>query len=319
MKWLLITTRHTNPGDEFARIGVQNIIKTVDVDPQFDLLNKENPEHWKEREFDRCIYAGMPLWWSMAGNECQDICWWEPLIRGWPTKERRKFMVLGSGSVYVDQINNTERYMSAILETMGRAWAVTTRNTVLDHPGLVDSVCPASFAIESRTMMDGPRVCNLMPTGGHFAHNANELDHWDSLLPMLVSWLKDSSYTFVAHNLEEKNLALSLGWCEEDIRIFDTPEQYLGYYATASAYFGNRLHGGAVCASIGIPTMCVTHDSRLKFVRRIGAVAMRPSEFSDRTLLRQWVRRPWPLGVPQMDKEVEFARLRNLVNDFKNT
>ncbi len=316
MKWLLITTRHTNPGDEFARIGVENLIKTVDVSPEFDLLNKENPEHWKEREFDRCIYAGMPLWWSMHGNECQDIFWWEPLIRGWPTKDKNKFMVLGSGSVYVDGINSTEKYLSAIRETMDRAWAVTTRNTVLDHPALIDSVCPATFALNERSMLDGPRVCNLMPSGGHFPMNPLELEHWDSATPFIVDWLQSNNYVFVAHTSVEAELAKSLGWAQEMIRIFDTPEQYLTYYASASSYFGNRLHGGAVCASIGIPTWCVTHDSRMKFVRRLSAMTSRPSEI-DRNKLRLWLRNPAPLVMPQMDRDVEFNRLRELLTRFK--
>lgn len=316
MKWLLITTRHTNPGDEFARVGVENLIRTIDMSPEFDLLNKENPEHWKERPFDKCIYAGMPLWWSMENNECQDIFWWEPLIRGWPTKDKNRFMVLGSGSVYVDTIHDTQKYMNAIRETMDRAWAVTTRNTVFDHPGIVDSICPSAFALSGRKL-GGPRVCNLMPDGGHFPHNDFELDQWDSFLPFIVDWLTGAGYVFVAHTPEEYLYAQKLGWCKEDIRIFKTAEEYLEFYSTTTAYFGCRLHGGAVCASVGIPTWCVTHDSRLKFVERMGAMATRPSD-THRTHLKNWIRNPREFGLYRRSPELEFSRLRTILNDFKN-
>lgn len=317
MKWTLITTRHTNPGDEFARIGVQNLIRSVDDNPEFDLLNKENPEHWNEREFDRCIYAGMPLWWSMEGNECQDIFWWGPLIRGWPTQDPRKFMVLGSGSVYVDKINDTNRYMSAILETMERSWAVTTRNSVFDHPGIVDSICPAAFAIETPSMARPFKLCNLMPDGGHFPHNDFELDHWDALLPQAVELLLQAEFKFIAHTTGERDYALSLGWTRDNIFFFETAEEYLAIYRQAIAYFGNRLHGGAVCASIGAHTWCVTHDSRLQFVKRLGALTTRPSEINS-AHLKNWVQNPQNHGLRERNTGYEFFRLRETLLAFKN-
>lgn len=315
MKWLLITTRHTNPGDEFARIGVENIIRSVDDNPVFDLLNKEDTEHWHEREFDRCIYAGMPLWWSMEGNECQDIFWWGPLIRGWPTKDPRKFMVLGSGSVYVDKIHDTNRYMSAILETMERSWAVTTRNSVFDHPGIVDSICPSAFAISNPSMARPFKLCNFMRDGGHFPHNDFELDHWDAILPLAVEWLLKGGFKFVAHTPAEVEYARELGWTPDNIFFFAKAEDYLPVYNQAIAYFGNRLHGGAVCASIGARTWCVTHDSRLQFVKRLGALTTRPSEIS-RDALKAWIKFPRDWGLREKNIEFEFGRLRDLILRF---
>lgn len=316
MKWIIITTSINNPGDLFAALGAKKIIQAVDDDPDIFFLNKENPEHYKEREFDRCIYASMPLFWSMPGNECQDIVWWESLLRGWPTKDKNKFMVLGSGSLYVDEIHNTRRYVSSIMEMMKRSWVVTTRNTVLSHPAIVDSVCPAAFAIPERKP-GGPRVCNLMLSGGHFPYNTFEMDQWASILPFIVAGLQANRFEFVAHTHEEWLYAQKLGWEKSRIHVFRTPQEYLDCYATAEAYFGNRLHGGAVCVSVGIPTICVAYDSRLQFVQRLGALAVRPSQL-DQNVLQAWFQNPRHLASPMIDKEKEFSRLRQLVLDFKN-
>lgn len=43
MRWLLITTIGKNPGDEWIRIGIQNVIRKVDPDREYILLDKESP------------------------------------------------------------------------------------------------------------------------------------------------------------------------------------------------------------------------------------------------------------------------------------
>lgn len=324
MKWLLLTTARRTPetlnsnvGDEFACIGTENLIRAVDRNAEFDRLNVENPNEWTERPFDRCVFAGRPLWWSQRpGTDCLDHFWWEPIMRGWPTKNRRNFLVLGAGSVCVGEIHDTVKYIRAIYEVYKRAWAVTTRNTVLDHPGFIDSVCPSAFAVPPRVLQKkAQKVCNLMVDGGHFPLSSDDAGAWVDKFDSIVRELLRSEYTFVAHTEPERDLALSLGWKPEDVRLFSSAEEYLSFYARTTCYFGNRLHGAAVCAALGIPTVAVAYDTRLNFVRRLGARALRPSQI-DLGHLKFWLRGVLSPTTPQVDLATEYERLCELLYRF---
>lgn len=327
MKWLLLTTAKRTPetlgsnvGDEFACIGTEKLIKAIDRNAEFDRLNVENPDEWAERSFDRCVFAGRPLWWSQRpGTDCIDHFWWDTIIRGWPTKKRRNFLVLGAGSVCVDEIHDTAKYIRSIYEVYTRAWAVTTRNTVLDHPGFIDSVCPSAFAMPRPKNLHKKalRVCNLMVDGGHFPLSGDEASAWVDNFDGIVRELLHSEYTFVAHTKDERELALGLGWTPEKVKLFSSAEEYLEFYAESNCYFGNRLHGAAVCASAGIPTLAVAYDTRLQFARRIGARAIRPSQINLGEL-KFWLRVGGILSpvTPQVDLAVEYERLCELLYRF---
>jgi hypothetical protein len=287
MKWLLLTTARRTPetlnsnvGDEFACIGTENLIRAVDRNAEFDRLNVENPNEWTERPFDRCVFAGRPLWWSQRpGTDCLDHFWWEPIMRGWPTKNRRNFLVL-------------------------------------DHPGFIDSVCPSAFAVPPRVLQKkAQKVCNLMVDGGHFPLSSDDAGAWVDKFDSIVRELLRSEYTFVAHTEPERDLALSLGWKPEDVRLFSSAEEYLSFYARTTCYFGNRLHGAAVCAALGIPTVAVAYDTRLNFVRRLGARALRPSQI-DLGHLKFWLRGVLSPTTPQVDLATEYERLCELLYRF---
>src|SRR5882672_4191601 len=103
MKWLLITTLGTNPGDEFARFGVQRLIRDVDSEPKFFLVNKESPTINQPVEFDRAVICGMPLIWSFPWPESRSparcVPWWQSLMRGWISRDPRKLCGIGVGDV----------------------------------------------------------------------------------------------------------------------------------------------------------------------------------------------------------------------------
>ncbi len=287
MKWLLITTLGTNPGDEFARIGVQKLIREVDPVPEFDLLNKENPDHYCPRDFDRAIICGMPLWWSTKEQDNYDIWWWDKIFESWISENKRNFMVLGAGHVYVDKIYNFAKYAASIDYVTRKAWAVTVREPVISHPGVIDSICPSAFATRRIVNPQSYNLCNMMVDSGHFPHDSREKLAWNLVEPDLVKLLQQRNYIFVAHTREEEKLAVRLGWPQSMIRWFDNPEAYLKLYAGANKYFGHRLHGAAVCSALGIPAWGVAYDSRMKMVHRLGGHATLPSEIFG---LKQWLR-----------------------------
>lgn len=314
MKWLLITTLGTNPGDEFARIGVQNLIRAVDPSPEFDLLNKENPAHYIARPFDRAIICGMPLWWSTKEQDNYDVWWWDRIFESWISQDRRKFMVLGAGHVYVDKIHNFAKYTASIDYVTRKSWAVTVREPILDDPRIVDSICPSAFAIATSNGSQRLPLCNLMVNSGHFPHDDFQADAWNSVEEQAVNLLHRNHYRFVAHTDDEHRLAHELGWDDDSIFRFDTPEEYLKLYARAWRYFGHRLHGAAVCAAVGIPTWGIAYDSRVKMVERLGGHAGKPSEI---TGLDMWLEGATCWGsFPSHSVESEKTKLTNLLKRF---
>lgn len=321
MKWLLITTgvqpgvAPMNPGDEFARIGVQNLIREVDPNPEFDLLNKEDPSQYNEREFDRAIICGMPLFWSTEQDN-YDIWWWDQIFNGWIAKDRRKFMALGVGHVLLDDIQNFAKYAFSINYVIQKVWALTVREPIMDHPKIVDSICPSAFSLKRGQGFK--RLCNFMVSDGHFAHVASERERreWISKQQTIISVLQNRGFEFVAHTPKEHQLAKDLGWDPRRIHEFSTAEAYLNLYSNAVQYFGHRLHGAAVVAATGAQSWGVAFDSRVKMVQRLGGWACRPSEFSIDDF-RRWVDGAFTwMPVGPYSVALEHLRLKNLLKEF---
>jgi hypothetical protein len=315
LKWLLITTLGTNPGDEFARIGVQNLIREVDKGAEFDLLNKENPEHYCPRDFDRAVICGMPLFWATEQDN-YDIWWWDKIFEDWIAKDRRKLMALGVGHVLLDDIPNFAKYVFSINYVIQKVWKLTTREPVFDHPQIIESICPSAFAI--RQGLGHKRLCNFMMDGGHFAHAASEKETkaWMSKQQTIFATLWNAGFDFVAHTRGERLLAHDLGWSDSRIHHYEKPEDYLELYSNAAQYFGHRLHGAAVVAARGAPSWGIAYDSRVKMVRRLGGWACRPSEFSIDEF-RDWINGAYA-WIPQgaFDLRAEKHRLVNLLKEF---
>lgn len=284
MKWLLITTAQraperldTNPGDQFVRIGIEKLIRAVDPDAEFDYLDKEDPDNYRrERSFDKTVMCGMPCIWSLPGNECQDIHWWNPILRGWPTARKKDFLIAGAGEVHVDRINDPLKWADALQELLDRSYAFTARQPIKCHPQIIESVCPSAF-----TMLGVPRtgdysVCNFMPEGGHFGYASS--NPCNEIWPEVFRIFQAAGWKCVAHTQTEREYAHSLGW--SDVAFFDSDQAYLDFYAAAAAYFGNRAHGAAVVAAHGGDAWLVTHDSRRGMVDRLGGRTDTPSELS---------------------------------------
>lgn len=282
MRWLLITTRPgLNPGDQFIRIGVERLIRIVDRRAEFDVLAKDDGEDLlRRRPFDRAVLCGMPLFWNNPTSASQDEGWWGELIRGWPSENRRRFLVLGAGSAVGLEMPEAERYLDAIRWVIGRSYAVTTRNPVVDWPFLTDSICPAAFALPARTVeTPAPRLrlFNAMRNGAHDRHfNPGEADAWTRRLPRVAAWARENAFAFVAHDDLEADLGRELGF--ETVFRTETPEELLEIYANCGAYVGNRLHGAMAAASAGARVAAIGYDSRMRMLDRLNVAQFYPRE-----------------------------------------
>lgn len=287
MKYLLITTTgNRNTGDELIRIGVQNLIKEVDPQPEFILFDKEISDWHTEIEFDKAILCGMPLFWNNEVSTSQTIGWWEALMRGWIVRRRKDFLILGVGNVVSDKITDLMMYGAAIQEAVDKAYAVTVRNFCGDHPELLNSICPSVFAL---TEIGEPkyRLCNIMPDGAHDSYfSINEADIWRRKQRRLSDICQVNDFYFIQHSNKEISLERphELGWEDEQIFIFDTAEEYLDIYKHAECYFGNRVHGAVVTASAGRPAMAIGYDSRLAMMNGLG-YAQTPSMVGEKDIM----------------------------------
>ncbi len=284
MKYLLITTtENRNTGDELIRIGVQNLIKEIDPSPQFILLDKE---HWPENEinFDKCILCGMPLFWDNPESYSQKAGWWGAMFDGFPSRRKKDFLILGAGHVVSNVIKDQLRYNAAIQEAINKSFAITTRNFIIDHPKLINSICPAAFAVTKR-QEPKIRLCNFMKHGAHDKFfNPVEAEIWGSKVKELSDFCLQNDFYFIEHehpgvgsrheNPEE------LGWPDERIFRFEKAEDYLPIYAQSSCYFGNRLHGALLVAALGRPSIGIGYESRLEMIKLVGAQAFYPSQIN---------------------------------------
>lgn len=284
MKWLLITTLSKNPGDEFARIGVQNLIRMVDPAATFDICCKESPSIFQPRPFDVAVICGMPLVWSLPHNECQDINWWKPIFHDWIFKAKKPILALGVGAITVGKLNNFDRYCSAVKEVLEKTALFTVRQPVFVHPQIVDTICPSAFAIPGTLNSGDLNVCNLMPHGGH--HMCAETQHahmqaWYDIQTEVAEALKAENFKFVAHTHDELEYSRRLGWSSENTFYSLEPRNYLDIYSRARCFIGNRLHGAAVVASLGRPVLGIAADSRTAMVKRLGGKTVTPLGLKD--------------------------------------
>jgi len=309
MKWLIITTRGKNPGDDFARIGVQNLVLYVDPEAQITLIDKEiRSEIGTPRPFDKCIVAGMPLFWSFNGNDTDTCPWWEHYI-GWLSERRNDFMVLGGGSFqpWPDERRglSRSRFLENHMKLKGRAWAIFMRDSVCNQVMFMNRLpvkpCPSIFAgidsIEVRLGKTGEplkdlKLLNIMPNGAHYPEfNPEEAEKWRGMRDKVLFSLIPSGFVGVRHHRTE---AIA-------------PTDYTGTrgtYGRCNKYFGNRIHGAIMARAAGADAWCVGYDSRLKAVELVGGRTCLPSEV-DFEELKEWGEAPNSQEPLDMGKHFE--------------
>lgn len=297
MKWLLVTS-DGNPGDYFVRAGIERLVKCADPAAVFEPLNKSDPDQWdKPRQFDRAILCGMPIAWSHHEQTMPEIWWWNRLFDGPVTRDRKKFIALGVGDMIGPAgLHNHGLYIEGLMQLINSAFAVTTRNPILSHPALIDSICPSLFVLdgpcEAILQRETLRLCNIMPAGGHEPHFApDEVELWSRNFPRLAEDWKKNGFHFVAHHRKEAALAKDLGF--DHIHFYETPEAYIRLYQSCVEYVGNRMHGAMMALKAGARACAIGYDSRLNMVRQVGGQAMLPSEFMERGAVEKMPATGW--------------------------
>jgi len=289
MKWLLITTIGKNPGDDWIRIGIQNIIHEVDPERQYILLDKEIPSTYQAPvKFDKCIWCGMPVFWSHEENRNNIIDWWNNLMLSWPSQIKNNFLLLGAGSCFAwgreyEKIRYMEELIKSAEDVLNRSYYITARDEVVPRitgKPIPYMICPSIFSIVDYRKSHELKFANIMPHGGHFGFlNPEEVNIWDEKKYRISNILQQNGFIYVAHNIEEIRFAQECGW-RKIIPYNGDPYGLLTYYGRCGKYFGNRIHGAIIARGNGADAWSVGYDSRQEAVRLSGARVSKPSELN---------------------------------------
>jgi glycosyltransferase involved in cell wall biosynthesis/ADP-heptose:LPS heptosyltransferase/predicted O-methyltransferase YrrM len=322
MKWLLITTLGKNPGDEWIRIGIQKMINKVDPGAEYILLDKEDPKIYKTPvEFDKCIWCGMPVFWSFEEHQNRKMSWWQDLMLGWPSERKNDFMVLGAGSFFhwkkkPETITDKEEFIKSAEDVLARSYYVTARSKVVSEvtgKPIPAMVCPAVFSIIGHKRSHELKLANIMPRGGHYTiFGPEEVKIWDEKKSKISEILQENGFTYAAHNEEELQFAQKCGW-KTIVSYNGDPEELLEYYGKCGKYFGNRVHGAIIARGNDADVWSVGYDSRQEAVRLAGAKVTRPSEL-DIEEIAYWASHN--TQIVAFDMEYEFRRQVDIVRDF---
>jgi len=320
MNWLLITTINKNPGDGFIRLGVEALVKEVDPEASIVLLDKEDEKNYNPNNkvpFDRCIWCGMPVFWSHEKTQNHTHIWWKKLMMNWPSKDKTKFMVLGAG-VFLGSMAHDLREMYISWERLKpRIWGLTFRERFMAELNYPCLPCPAVFAVGPYRRDNLFKLCNLMRHGSHYKFmNPQENRIWEEKLQQVADILIAQRFRFVSHSNDESQLAGYLGWDNDDIikPNMKKPEELLKVYGRCGKFFGNRMHGGVVARGNSADVWNVGYCTRLGMVDVVGGKTCQPSQL-DLEELAVWAKTT-NIDTPEFYYDEAFEVQANIVREF---
>jgi hypothetical protein len=236
--------------------------------------------------FDRCdciVQCGTPVIWP----GCHKCEWAVPVwheVVGRLSQKGIPVFNLGAGSCYPwkkQPESVTDEEDRAYLQKILGYCKITTVRDVLAHTLLKNLgyespfiPCPALVAgrpYAGKPADDGFVVINYMEKGGHYDWEQNiDAAIWSASVVKLVQHIrKRHKVVFLCHDLKEHALASRM---DPSIPCFlpKNLDQYFSFLAHAKAGICNRLHASVALAGIGIPTVAVGTDTRMKMVEAIG-------------------------------------------------
>jgi hypothetical protein len=117
-------------------------------------------------------------------------------------------------------------------------------------------------------------LINYMEGAGHYDWGQDiDKEKWENIIKKFISKYKNKyKIVFLAHNKKEFDLAKSL---DKDLkRIWPkTSDEYFNSVNNVRVAICNRMHASVAMASLGIPSVAVCTDSRLKMVEEVGLPA----------------------------------------------
>lgn len=317
MRWLIITTRGKNPGDEFMRIGIETLIRYNDENSEIVPIDRETPEEInKPIQFDKCIVAGMPFHMDMFAAP-----WWRNLV-GWLSTRKNDIMLLGVGSRQpcLAPFSGIRRRLlhQAVRQLVNQTYKITVQDTVVNQ--LISesgiqfemTLCPTIFSQYRHVSDKELKLVNIIPRGGRYA-GPKEAKVWRKKLPHIIQLFKDSDFSFIAYNHKEDQAAQQWGF--ENIYFYSgDPLLFATRHTDCIKYFGNRIHGAIAARAAGADTLCCGEDTRLVAAQLTGVNTLQFAQLDLRKLKNWIMAKPKNLSTQLMT--CEFERQASIVNEF---
>jgi len=325
MKWLLLTGIG-NPGDEWAKLGVAELIRSVDPKARLWEVDKLVDDIKSPLPVDNVVFCGQPLVWSHATHDTTKIQWWGPL-NGWMSQKCR--LILAGFGTYLKipqhtasplaspEFCNQDRVMPDLKKLFSQSKAAYCRESLsktLFNPPVMNSACPSVFAGRHFKTSRDLDLCSFMPNGAHYAgFDKARHEAWVAKRGMIAAILRDAGFVFMAHDAQEEHHGLAeLGWPKDRLVSFKgDAAAFLAVYARGRRYFGNRIHGGIVSRGFGSQVLVCGYDSRLRAITDLGGDAILP-ESINADFVRSWLSKPMahaPVNLEKLFREQqEFFR-----------
>jgi hypothetical protein len=297
MRWLLVSG-FDNPGDEWARIGLIDLIRAADPDAKFTEIDKLNEEVLTPIPCDRVVFCGQPLVWAHKNSTTLDIAWWEP-INTWMADDAK--LILAGFGVFLQYdkdgaptIKRRDEVVRGLCGLFLKARACYCRSNIIrqvvDWDEFPVHLCPSVFAGRYMERRRDRKLCNFMPGGTHYPNlDPERATQWESKEQGAMKIMREEGFYLMAHSKVECDMAHDkFNWPEDRVIPYTgDPLSMLAEYSRGSKYFGNRVHGAIVSRSFGADVRLCASDTRLEDVKYAGGDACLPEQL-DLDELREW-------------------------------
>jgi len=293
---LYSTTRQYNPGDEFIHFGVMNLLKSIGIEQNPVIYNRNqeinqplsflNPlrkirsqskfikvlgsflrisqvdnsfkDIHKLDIFDMVVFAGSPEWASTRLN---------PLYQKLK-KFNKPILYLGIGSFGSNiSLDNTK------VSILKKSNLITYRNEELnnffnDFENASYMPCPALFSVKSfeHTLKKG-KIAIVFGVS-----NASKGNHVSNMAmqKMITAYQyfsdKDYQVDIVCHYIDEVEMAYEL-FPKAQIHYSYDAKDYETLYKDFEYIITSRVHAIGICSSLSIPGTLIAHDGRASTVK----------------------------------------------------
>jgi polysaccharide pyruvyl transferase WcaK-like protein len=289
MNIVFSTTRQWNPGDEFILLGCINLLKSIGLEfnpiiynrnPQIrrkgnvqflkaiaQLLTKEAIAPFLDNSLkdtaqgehiDLVVFAGSPEW---RGGRLAKL--YKKII-----KNNIPVVMLGIGtnrgfSFDLDHFSKDE------MQVLDKALLITCRDELtfkgLKEVGAHYLPCPAILsASQHKVCKDVQKIGLIYGTNDSVSSNnvsMRTFNYLKSLYQALQERFQYIEFEFIAHYIDElETFSKDFPTCK--VRYSYDAKDYIDIYGRYDLVVGHRIHGVGMSASQGIPGFCISHDSR---------------------------------------------------------
>lgn len=316
---LYSTTRQYNPGDEFIHFGVMNLLKSIGIEQNPVIYNRNqeinqplsflNPlrkirsqskfikllgsflrisqvdnsfkDIHKLDIYDMVVFAGSPEWASTRLN---------PLYQ--KLKNFNKpILYLGLGS-FGGSISLDNKKVSILKKSN----LITYRNEELnsffnDFENASHMPCPALFSVKSfdHTLKKGKIAIVFGVSNASKGNHVSNMAMQKMITAYKYFSVKDFQVDIVCHYIDELEMAYKL-FPEAHIHYSYDARDYEDIYQEFEYVITSRVHAVGICASLSIPGTLIAHDGRANTVKGFLGDIVEDSE-NDDTFINRLVER----------------------------